>query len=62
MKLTKPAGHSKGKQRYEVTVLIDIEVVDRNLKFTVRWPAVDSGDVVNRESFSMVAAFEPGTA
>jgi hypothetical protein len=65
IRLKKPAGCSKAKGGYyEVTVLIDMEVVDRNLKFTVRLPAENGGvsQTISRDSFSIVAAFEPGTA
>jgi hypothetical protein len=54
----------KGQWHHSVTVLIDIVVIDRDLKFFVRWPANKDGEIVqgSQESFSMVAAFHPGTA
>lgn len=53
---------TKGK-KIEVKVLIEMVVIDRNLKFYVRWPALPDGNVLNsQDSFTIVAAFEPGTA
>jgi hypothetical protein len=60
--ITKRAPKQPGKPYYEVTVLVEMVVVDRDLKFFVRWPAKD-GEVLqaSQDTFRMVAAFEPGT-
>ena len=51
------------KQKCLVTVLIEMTVIGRDLKFLVRWPArkhaAELKDSV--KSFSVIAAFEPGT-
>ncbi|KAF2678256.1 hypothetical protein K458DRAFT_317433 [Lentithecium fluviatile CBS 122367] len=59
--LSKP---ERGRRHYKVTVLIDMVVIDRDLKFFVRWPADEDGGILkgSEETFSMVAAFQPGTA
>jgi hypothetical protein len=56
--------HSQAKRhKIEITVLVEMVVIDRDLKFYVRWPARTDGTVLNRSrnSFTIVAAFEPGT-
>ena len=51
------------KQKCLVTVLIEMIVIDRDLKFSVRWPAEAQGAELQDsvKSFTVVAAFEPGT-
>ncbi|KAF2178399.1 hypothetical protein K469DRAFT_731829 [Zopfia rhizophila CBS 207.26] len=58
-----PADPTRGMEHYEVTVMVEMEVIDRDLKFNVRWPADDSGEIIegSQKSFSIAAAFEPGT-
>ena len=53
-----------GMKHYRVTVLVDMVVIDRDLKFTVRYPAEEDGDAVrgSGKTFSIVAGFEPGTS
>jgi len=61
IKLTK--GGRKGQDRYIVDVLVQVSVIDRDLKVTVRWPDNDKGNIVpgSQKSYSIVAAFGPGT-
>ena len=63
----KPTRGAKNKPLFKVEVRVELVVVDRNLEFTVRWPSSEDGDVLDvtkgsQYRFSMVAAFEPGTA
>jgi hypothetical protein len=50
---------------YEIELLIEMKVIDRNLQFTARWPANDQNAAVIQGSqayFNLVSAFAPGTA
>ncbi|KAF2116330.1 hypothetical protein BDV96DRAFT_645660 [Lophiotrema nucula] len=48
---------------YELDVLVEMEVIDRNLSFKIVWPAMEEGKVIpgGQGKFSMVAGFQPGT-
>ncbi|KAF2656351.1 hypothetical protein K491DRAFT_656655 [Lophiostoma macrostomum CBS 122681] len=62
--ITPTLSNRKGRRKYfRVEVLIEITVIDRDLKFNVRWPAEESGRIIegSQRSFSVVAAFQPGT-
>lgn len=52
----------KTKYFYEVEVLLEMIVIDRNLRFLVH-PVEQNGSVLNGsgDAFCMVAAFRPGT-
>jgi hypothetical protein len=61
--LKKPADRKDGISRYEVRVRVDYEIIDRDMKFIVRWPAEEGGDVIagSQKTVSLAAVFEPGT-
>lgn len=46
-----------------VEILIEMQVIDRNIEFTARWPANSAGQVIqgSRRFFSVASAFVPGT-
>jgi hypothetical protein len=46
-----------------ITVLVEMVVIDRDLKIFVRYPARDDGEALqlSQNSFQMAAAFKPGT-
>lgn len=56
-------GAQGGKRHYNVRVRVEIVVIDRDLKFRVRYPATATGKIIqgSDKSFSLTAAFEPGT-
>ncbi|KAF2129966.1 hypothetical protein P153DRAFT_315435 [Dothidotthia symphoricarpi CBS 119687] len=51
-------------RHYSVTLLIEMTVIDRDLKFVARWPPNENGTVIqgDQQYFSLVSAFQPGTA
>jgi hypothetical protein len=53
----------KKQQDFTVTVMIMIEIIDRDLNFSVHWPAKENAPVVrnSRHKFSIAGGFEPGT-
>ncbi|KAF2178402.1 hypothetical protein K469DRAFT_695689 [Zopfia rhizophila CBS 207.26] len=53
----------EGMTHYEVTFQVDMVVIDRDLKFSARWPADETGGVIegSQRTFSIVTAFDPGT-
>lgn len=59
----KERGWSTRSLKIRVEVLIQIEIIGRDLKFFVRWPANREGKLLPaaRSSFSVAAAFKPGT-
>jgi hypothetical protein len=65
MKMYVPPDSDHGFERYEVTLRIQMKVIDRYLEFTAYWPA-DSDDAVaiqgSQASFDLSSAFKPGTA
>ena len=56
-------GTQRQKTYYDVEVLVEILIIDRDLKFRVRYPATEEGAVIqgSDKSFSLIAAFQPGT-
>lgn len=50
--------------RYTVTLLMEMTVIDRDLRFIARWPPTEHGNVIegNQQFFSVVTAFGLGTA
>ncbi|RYN89541.1 hypothetical protein AA0120_g6203 [Alternaria tenuissima] len=63
VKAHKEKGWSTRSLKIRVEVLIQIEIIGRDLKFFVRWPANREGKLLPaaRSSFSVAAAFKPGT-
>lgn len=61
--LKRPANRTDGRSRYEIRVRVDYEIIDRDMKFTARWPAEEGGDVIagSQKTVSLAAVFEPGT-
>jgi hypothetical protein len=57
-------GRTQGQRTYyDVEVLVELMIIDRDLKFRVRYPATEKGEVIqgSGRSFSLVSAFQPGT-
>lgn len=56
-------GTQRQKIHYNVKVLVEILIIDRDLKFRVRYPATEAGAVIqgSDKSSSLIAAFQPGT-
>jgi hypothetical protein len=56
----------EAQERYEVDLLIEITLIDRNLEFTARWKPDENGvgSVIqgSQTYFNLVSAFGPGTA
>jgi hypothetical protein len=63
VKVHKEKGLCTEKWKIRVEVLLQIEIIGRDLKFFVRWPANREGKLLpaSRSSFSLAAAFKPGT-
>ncbi|KAB2099689.1 hypothetical protein AG0111_0g12188 [Alternaria gaisen] len=63
IKAHKEKGLSTRDLKIRVEVLLQIEIIGRDLKFFVRWPANREGKLLpaSRSSFSLAAAFKPGT-
>ncbi|CAN9187548.1 unnamed protein product [Alternaria alternata] len=63
VKVHKEKGLCTQKWKIRVEVLLQIEIIGRDLKFFVRWPANREGKLLpaSRSSFSLAAAFKPGT-
>ncbi|KAH4006322.1 hypothetical protein HBI56_024010 [Parastagonospora nodorum] len=64
MKLYIPPDAEEGSERYEVTLLVRMKVIDRHLEFTAYWPADDDNAAAipgSQTCFDLSAAFEPGT-
>jgi hypothetical protein len=61
--LAQGRGTQRQRTHYDVEVLVEIIIIDRDLKFRVRYPATEKGAVIqgSEKSFSLVAAFQPGT-
>jgi hypothetical protein len=59
----KEKGLSTRDLKIRVEMLLQIEIIGRDLKFFVRWPANREGKLLpaSRSSFSLAAAFKPGT-
>ena len=49
------------KPHYPVTILIHCRVIDRDIKFWVRWPPKKHVRPMFQKTISLVAAFPPGT-
>lgn len=56
-------GLSTRTSKINISVLIEMVIIGRDLRFDVRWPAKSDGKLLaaSRSSFSVVAAFKPGT-
>jgi len=64
MKLYIPPDAEEGSERYEVTLLVRMKVIDRHLEFTAHWPADDKNATAipgSQTCFELSAAFKPGT-
>jgi hypothetical protein len=63
--LAKGSGTRRQRQKtyYDVEVLVELLIIDRDLKFRVRYPATENGEVIqgSDRSFSLISAFQPGT-
>ena len=57
------ANIQEGEKPDKVVILVEMTVIDRNLKFVVRWPATKEGQIVqgSRKFFSVASLFTPGT-
>lgn len=55
-------GRSIGEPHYEITFKVVIRAIDRNLEFTAYWDHdLHTAYKGTRQSFSICAAFDPGT-
>jgi hypothetical protein len=61
--LAKSGGTQRRRTHYDVEVLVELMVIGRDLKFRVRYPATENGELIqgSDRSFSLVSAFQPGT-
>jgi hypothetical protein len=65
MKMYVPSDTDHGSERYEVTLRIQMKVIDRHMEFTAYWPADDDDAVAiqgSQASFDLSSAFSPGTS
>lgn len=58
IKLCKPKG---GKPHYKITVLIRVEIIDKDISLSMRWPPKRNVKPSGETSFCFVAGFRPGT-
>ena len=64
VQLYNPKDRDDGEQRYEVTVLFKMRLIDKYLDFTAYWPAGDQPQVTIKgchKHLNVVSAFKPGT-
>jgi hypothetical protein len=52
----KAMGKSISRHKVHVTILIEMVIIGRDLKFYVRWPANENGSLLAGSSFTVVAA------
>jgi hypothetical protein len=53
--------HKEAESHYPVTVLLECQVIDRDIKLIVRWPPRAHEKPIMEHHLSLVAAFLPGT-